>query len=88
MTSGRQAQPGWFKLVFLLIIGGITGSIVGEIIIRWIPAMQSLGLPKNIGLSPVTLDLSIFTLTFGFSFSMSLFTILGMIMAYVAYRRI
>lgn len=88
MSGGRQARPSWISLVLLLVLGGITGSILGDILIRLAPGIQTLGAPRNVGLNPVTLDLSIFTLTFGFSFSISLFTIIGLLLAYLAYRRL
>lgn len=88
MSGGKQSRPGWIGLVLLLSVGGITGSILGEIMVRLAPGIQSLGAPRNVGLNPATLDLNIFTMTFGFSFSISLFTIIGLVLAYLVYRRL
>ncbi len=87
MNGGRQARPNWVGLVFLLAVGGIAGSIIGDILVRLAPGLQFLGTPRNVGLNPSTLDLNVFTLTFGFSFSISLFTLIGLLLAFLAYRR-
>lgn len=81
MGNGRSP----WMLVILLLFGAIVGSIIGDVLgSTWAVLKQS----KSIGLQPpITLDLYVFQVTFGFLFKVNLASALGMILAYVFYRR-
>ncbi|MBC7076647.1 MAG: DUF4321 domain-containing protein, partial [Syntrophomonadaceae bacterium] len=52
------------------------------------PALSNLGQMQSVGLPNFTLDLEVFTLTFGFMLHINFFTILGFALAYFIYRRL
>ncbi len=88
MASRGRLQPGWQILALLLILGGIIGSFIGDAIVKTWPAGQVLGRMQNLGFAPFTLDLKVFSLTLGLMFHVSIFTLLGFLIAYVLYRKL
>jgi hypothetical protein len=88
VASRGRLQPGWQILALLLILGGIIGSFIGDAIVKTWPAGQVLGRMQNLGFAPFTLDLKVFSLTLGLMFHVSIFTLLGFLIAYVLYRKL
>ena len=72
-------------LVLLLIIGGLTGSVIGNALAPVIPWFKTIG---SIGLKPATLDLQFLSLTFGLTMALNPLTVVGFIAAYFVYRRV
>lgn len=87
MKDISRAYPGWQLLVLLLVLGGIIGSYIGEALIKAWPVLQMLGKVQSIGVPRFTIDLNVFTFTFGFMMHISFFTLLGFVLAYLIYRR-
>ncbi|NLB51976.1 MAG: DUF4321 domain-containing protein [Syntrophomonadaceae bacterium] len=81
-------NANWPVLLLLLVIGGIIGSAIGQLVIKIWPSLNSWGQVYSIGLPEFTLDLQVFTFSLGFMLHVSLFTVLGFILAYLAYRKI
>ncbi|NLF35524.1 MAG: DUF4321 domain-containing protein [Clostridiales bacterium] len=52
------------------------------------PGMQMLDQVYSVGLPAFTLDLQVFTFTLGFMLNLSIFTLLGFVLAYLAYRKL
>lgn len=77
----------WILLVFLLsglVIGGLLGEIASKVDFLW-----WLSYGENFGLStPIELDLSVITLTFGLMFKINIASIIGMSLAIFIYRKI
>jgi hypothetical protein len=81
----------WLLLIFLLI-GGLLGGILGEILRVMAPqgTIQTI-FATNVtpGISPpLTIDLILLKLTLGFSFKVSLLTILGMLLGIYLYKNV
>ncbi len=81
----------WVLLMFLLI-GGLLGGILGEILRVMAPqgTIQSL-FATNVtpGISPpLTIDLILLKLTFGFSLKVSLLSVLGMFLGVYLYKNV
>lgn len=85
MAKGFKNYGSTWVLVLLLLIGGLTGSAVGDALAPVLPWLKSTSL---IGLQPSTLDLRFLNVTFGFTFALGPLTALGMILGYIVYRRI
>lgn len=85
MAKSVKSYGSVWILVFLILIGGLTGSAVGDTLAPALPWLKSTSL---IGLKPSTLDLRFLHITFGFTFALGPLTALGMILGYVVYRRI
>jgi len=78
-------------LVFFILLGGLLGGLLGEIL-RVIapqgPLQDIFSRIHEIGLSPpFTIDLKLFTITFGFLFRINLFSILGVLLGIYIYKQ-
>ena len=77
--------------LFFTLLGGISGGILSEILDRF----TSAGFVRDIFLkgfkvgltSPVTIDLHMVSLTFGFTLQVNLLTLLGVILGIYTYRQ-
>ena len=77
----------WILIVFLLA-GLVIGGLLGELASRasglwWLSYGQEFGLS-----SPIELDLSVITITFGLMFRINIASIIGMAIAIFIYRKI
>ena len=88
MVYRSRNHASWPVFLLLLIIGGIIGSAIGQLVIKIWPSLGSWGQVYSVGLPQFTLDLQIFTFSLGFMLHVSIFTIVGFILAYLAYRKI
>ncbi|HOJ77166.1 MAG TPA: DUF4321 domain-containing protein [Bacillota bacterium] len=80
------AKNNWVLLIVLLLIGFICGSILGEILRPYFPLIAK-GATAEI--DPQTFKLAnAFSLTFGFKIHLNLATILGVVFAFIVYRRL
>lgn len=82
----RNPRSPWI-LVWLLIAGMLVGGAITEVLANtsvwpWLKAARTFGL------TPTTLDLYCVTITVGFQFILSPFTVLGLLGGYWLYRRI
>ena len=77
----------WVLLVFLLaglVIGGLLGKLASGVSwLWWLSYEQQFGLE-----SPIVLDLSVITLTFGLMFKINVASIIGMILSIFIYKKI
>jgi hypothetical protein len=84
----RGTAKGGGYLIFILFLGGITGSFIGDLlgnsfhILSFLKNMYTIGTPK-----PLTLDLKLVNLVLGFNFNLNLMSILGIIVAIIIYRK-
>ncbi|MDD4775474.1 MAG: DUF4321 domain-containing protein [Syntrophomonas sp.] len=88
MAGRARTYPGWQLLLLLMVIGGIIGSWIGDAIVKLWPALSILGRVQSVGLPTFTMDLHVFSLSFGFMFNINFFSILGFILAWVFYKRL
>lgn len=77
----------WILILCLLaglVIGGLLGDIAKNVDFLW-----WLSYGEEFGLStPITLNLSVITITFGLMFKINVASIIGMIAAVFVYRKI
>ena len=67
-----------------LVIGGLIGHLAGNVSwLSWLSYGEEFGLE-----SPIVLDLSVLTLTFGLTIRINIASIIGVIIAYVVYKKI
>jgi len=77
----------WILLIFLLV-GLVIGGFIGELAQK-IGGFSWLAYGKSFGLqSPLVLDLSILTITFGFTMRINLASIIGIALSILIYRNI
>lgn len=80
-VGGSKNNWGW---IILVLIGGILGSIVGDLLSTTWPVLKQ---GPAIGLQPVNIDLHVVRITFGLLFKVNLASAIGMILGYILYRR-
>lgn len=77
----------WILIIFLLsglVIGGLLGELATQIdFLWWLGYNESFGLTQ-----PLQLDLSIVQLTLGIGFKINVASIIGMVLAIIAYRKV
>jgi len=83
----RRGDSGW--ALFLLFFAGIViGGFVGE----WLgtyPSFAWLAYGKTFGfVSPMVLNLNVLTITFGLTIKFNIASIIGIIIAFIIYRRL
>lgn len=72
-------------LIILLLTGLVIGGFLSSILGKYLPI---LNFGYSMGVSPHTWDLNIIKLTFGISLKINIFGIIGLAIAYIAYRKI
>lgn len=84
----KGAEKGKSFLWFLIILGAICGSLVGNAIGNNFNFLSFLKNSYSIGMTePVVLNLNVIVLTLGIKFSINIMTIIGIIVAIILYRR-
>ena len=76
-------------VVFIIIIGALMGTAIGEVIGILVPqgVVQDFFLKSaTASLGPGTLDIILFTITLGFSFKLNVVGVIGILIAAYALR--
>lgn len=81
----RNTRRNGWVLLLVLLCGIIIGGFIGEVLGNLIPVLKY---GYSLGVSPHTYDLRILKLTFGLSFDINMFSILGIIISIIIYRRL
>ncbi len=77
--KGQTVQ--WFMII---VAGSIIGNILGDLLSPYIPLLKA---SQTIGLDPTLLNLNFFKLTIGFSFSLNLAGIVGIVTMFLIFRK-
>lgn len=83
--KGYKRSGGTTKLVLMLLVGALVGSVLGDLLARAIPMAAAV---QKIGLAPTTLDIGFLQLTVGLVVALGPGTALGLVLGYLAYRKI
>lgn len=83
MSRGNSRGNGW--ILFLMILSGIViGGFLGELLGQYVPILK-YGI--NLGVSTHTWDLKLLQLTFGCKIDVNMFSVLGILLAIIFYKR-
>jgi len=88
VTSRTRTYPGWQLLLLMLALGGIVGGWIGDAVLKIWPGLGLLANVQSVGLPTFTMDLHVFSVSFGFMLHLNFFSILGFILAWVLYKRL
>ncbi|MBP1744299.1 MAG: hypothetical protein H6Q58_1277 [Firmicutes bacterium] len=73
---------------FIIILGAVSGSIIGDIVGNNVSWLSFLKASYSIGTqAPLVLDLKVLVLTLGLNFKINIMSIIGTIMAIILYKR-
>jgi hypothetical protein len=86
MKGYNSYKSPWILVIFL-IVGAIIGTIIGEAL-GAVPSLAILKEAKTIGIPTTSLDLYVFTLTFGLLLKLNLVGVVGLLLGILAYRRV
>ena len=82
-----KEKNGWILVLFLLsglVLGGLLGDLAANVDwLWWLSFGEKFGLQD-----PVTLDLSVLTITFGLKIRINIGSIIGVLAAVFAYRKV
>lgn len=82
-----REKSGWILLLFLLsglVIGGLLGELASKIDwLWWLSFGEEFGLQE-----PLKLDLKVMTITFGLMIRINIASIIGVLVAIFAYRKV
>lgn len=81
----RVKSKDGLVLLLLILTGAIIGSIIGAAFGHLMPI---LNYGKSIGVDPFLVDLNVITLTFGLRLSLNVSGIIGIIVAFILYRKL
>ena len=79
-------RTGFF--MFIVFLGAITGSLVGDIVGSNVKSLSFLKSVYSIGTTnPFSINARVMAITMGFNFNLNLMSILGIIVAIILYRK-
>lgn len=84
----NRSSKNMFILVLLIIVFGLAGAAIGDIIENEITALAFLGKDFSIGIkNPLFVDLKIITFTFGIVVKMNLMALTGIVIGIFIYKK-
>ncbi|WPC42880.1 DUF4321 domain-containing protein [Clostridium sp. JS66] len=84
----RGAEKGIGFLWFIIFLGAVCGSLIGDILGNNLSFLSFLKNSYAIGTStPISLNLKVMIVTLGLNFNINVMTIIGIIMAIILYKR-
>jgi hypothetical protein len=85
-VGNTNRRTGFF--VFIVFLGAITGSLIGDILGASISSLNFFKNVYSVGTSqPLYLNLKVIGITFGINFSVNLMSIIGIILAIILIRK-
>ncbi len=74
--------------IFFILIGAISGSLIGELLGDNIDALRFLKNTYTIGMgTPMLIDFKVLAVTFGINFNINIMSIIGIVLAIILYRK-
>lgn len=85
MSKSFKMGKGPLTLVILLLAGGVAGSALGQALTVYLPFLKNF---TTIGLKNTTLNFHFLQVSFGITMSLGPITALGLLLGFLAYRRL
>jgi hypothetical protein len=84
----RNGENRVGMLIFIILIGAISGRFIGDILSSNIKVFSFLKTSYSIGTSaPFIIDLKVLSITFGLNFNINIMSILGIILAIILFKK-
>ena len=82
----RRGRSPWWFLIFVVVIGGILGSVIAEALVSY-PRLAFLSRDIRAGIDPpLTVDLRVFSVTLGATIRLNLAILVGIVIAIWVFR--
>ena len=78
-----RKSKNYLMIFFLIVAGSIMGNIIGGLFSDIFPA---LSISESIFFGPAVLDINFLSITFGFTFSLSLAGLLGVFVVLIIFK--
>ncbi|MDO7786261.1 DUF4321 domain-containing protein [Desulforamulus aquiferis] len=85
MSRTFKTGKGPGVLLIILLAGGVAGSALGDALAAYLPILKNY---TTIGFSNTTFNLHFLKLTFGLTMSLGAMTGIGILLGFLAYRRL
>lgn len=82
-----KARTEPWMLVLMILVGAIIGSLLWSLVTPYLPEVFARSLTVGTTATPVTLDLGVVTFTLGLVLQVNIGSMLGMIAAFLIYRK-
>ena len=82
-----KARTEPWMLLLMILVGAIIGSLLWSLVTPYLPEIFSRALTVGTTGPPLTLDLGVVTFTLGLVLHDNIGSMLGMVIAFVIYRR-
>ncbi|MGH4125920.1 MAG: DUF4321 domain-containing protein [Clostridium sp.] len=84
----KSAEKRNSYFIFFMLIGAISGSLIGELLGNNLGALAFLKSTYTIGMNkPMLIDLKVLAITFGINFNINIMSIIGIVLAIILYRK-
>jgi hypothetical protein len=84
----KNSEKGTGFFVFIVFLGGITGSLIGDIVGANVKTLGFLKTVYSVGTTqPLYLNLKVIGITLGFNFNLNIMSIIGIILAIILFRK-
>jgi hypothetical protein len=84
----RNGENRVGMLIFIILIGAISGRFIGDILSSNIKVFSFLKTSYSIGTSaPFSIDLKGLSVTFGLNFNINIMSMLGIVLAIILFRK-
>ncbi len=81
----RESSKGGWVMLLMVVCGLVVGGFLGELLGKYLPILKY---GYNLGISTHEWNLQVLRLTFGLSFNINMFSILGIVLAIYLYRKL
>ena len=82
-----RAKTEPWMLVLMILVGAIIGSLIWSLVTPYLPEIFAKSLTVGTTGAPLTLDLGVVTFTAGLVLRVNIGSMLGMVIAFLIYRR-
>lgn len=82
----RKSKNSWL-LVFFLVLGSFIGSLLGQALGGVAPWLNLSSQTYGVN-PPLALNLDMFTLTIGFTFRLTVAGVIGLLLAFLLFKRL
>ncbi len=82
-----KARTEPWMLILMILVGAVIGSLLWSLVTPYLPEVFAKSITVGTTSAPLSLDLGVLGLTFGLTLHVNIGSMLGMIAAFLIYRK-